>query len=769
MVEALLWYSALILIGAGGLLPSAMVFPNLWSGGVLYARPLAMLISGLAIWLATHLTPLPYGTATAFLALGLLWAGSILLAWRHPERLWVIWERRRVILVGEVLFAALFVLLAVARGQVPAALGNEKPMEVMLLTAVHYAGEMPPSDPWFAGESVAYYHLGYLVVDIVSRLAGLLPGEAFNLGLATAGALAGAGAFALAGDLTMLSRPGRRSAPWLAGGIALLSLVFLAPLQGFFEVLWRDGIGTESMWSALGVAGFPGPSVTPGMDPNLTWWWWHPTRTIPDTITEFPAFSLLLGDLHPHVLSLPFGIVALALATATTLAAGESPGVRYLWSHRFTLVTAAGVFAGLYMTNAWDVIPYGAVWLVLALLAGLSWGGVRRATLSAILHLMLPGALAVLFAAPFILRSSTPLEGLGLVVRASDPVRFGLVWVPLVLPLVVATALVRPRTSRPAVLGALALGALAVLVWALAAYAGGHAGALVQRGAGWLVLLTLVGVGSWSTGGAVRAQRDGDTSRAAWLAIVAACCAIVLFTELAYLVEAFHFGSRTNTVFKLWFVVWLLLSLAGGVAVAHASSRLPRARPPALNAVLGLSLALYLVSLFYGPAVFDSRVREFQAPSANALAFHEFVDPQLAAAMRWIEANLSEEAVVLEAVGDSHSYTSVVSANTHVSTLLGWLNHELIWRGRIPEISQRWAIVHEMYLSGATEQNRKVAERYGVTHVYIGHHALERYGDDLIERFADWPTVFVAGRTRIIEVPPASAGTSPGARGATPR
>jgi hypothetical protein len=64
--------------------------------------------------------------------------------------------------------------------------------------------------------------------------------------------------------------------------------------------------------------------------PILTGWW--PSRVVWDerpgwnpatqqiemvrgyAITEFPFFSFWLGDMHPHVMALPFGVLALALA-----------------------------------------------------------------------------------------------------------------------------------------------------------------------------------------------------------------------------------------------------------------------------------------------------------------------------------------------------------------------------------------------------------------------------------------------------------------------
>ncbi len=55
----------------------------------------------------------------------------------------------------------------------------------------------------------------------------------------------------------------------------------------------------------------------PGLFPTDNWWWWRATRVIDTlsggqsldyTITEFPIFSFILGDLHPHVMNLPFVI-----------------------------------------------------------------------------------------------------------------------------------------------------------------------------------------------------------------------------------------------------------------------------------------------------------------------------------------------------------------------------------------------------------------------------------------------------------------------------
>src|SRR5262249_4049890 len=49
------------------------------------------------------------------------------------------------------------------------------------------------------------------------------------------------------------------------------------------------------------------------------WFYWNPTRVIPEAITEFPFFTFLYGDLHAHMLALPYTIVALGLAANVAL------------------------------------------------------------------------------------------------------------------------------------------------------------------------------------------------------------------------------------------------------------------------------------------------------------------------------------------------------------------------------------------------------------------------------------------------------------------
>ena len=125
MFEVAAWYFATLAVGAAALLPATLLFTRLRSRGVLYARPLGLLLVAQAAWLTASLTSVAYGPTLVGAALGALYAWSAWIAWRDPARLRLLLDRWRTLLGGEVLFLAAFALLAFVRAQAAAATATE--------------------------------------------------------------------------------------------------------------------------------------------------------------------------------------------------------------------------------------------------------------------------------------------------------------------------------------------------------------------------------------------------------------------------------------------------------------------------------------------------------------------------------------------------------------------------------------------------------------------------------------------------------------------
>ena len=753
------WYLALAILGIAGLLPAAVLCDRLHTRGVLYARPLAIAVVAVVVWFLAWLR-VPYGTPLIVAVLLALTAWSISIAWLRPALVRAILERRAVLIAGEVVCLLVFAIVITARMYAPDANGTEKPMDLMILTAVHEADRMPPADPWLAGFSLSYYHLGHLSADILGRLSGNGPGTMFNLATATAGALAAAAITGLAIDVIALGRVAPRGAMIVGGTVAVATLLLVTPLVGLVNLAAANGLGDPATWAALGVKEVPVPVGEIAGVPTTFWWWWTNTRILPGTISEFPAFTLLLGDPHAHLLSLPISLTAVALAL--TVFEGASPLTWRRWLMQPERLALTGVaFAAIFMTNAWDIVVYGGLWGVAAILAYLRTGwSLMPALMGVVRWAMVPAAVAGVLAFGFIETLDTPRLGLAPVVgEHSDPVRWLLVWLPPLLPVLAALALLRPRADRGATAIAVSFALAPLAGWfGLVINAGGPS-EFAARGTGWVVIAGLVAAVTLAAGAATTADGRFDRAQAAALALLTAVLGILLATELFRVADAFP--GRFNTVFKFWFTAWTLLALAAGALAGLAWERgtVPVRAWLSWPVRLGVPLALLaaLATALYLPAMAVSRGRdEGQFVGLDAVTYLQRVDPGRYATIEWAREHLHARSdVILEAVSESYTAGNMVSAATGVPTLLGWPNHERQWRRSVPEDERRRA-VDAIYAGGASSASLEVARRFGVTYVYIGREERAAYGTNVAARFAAWPAVVDEAGALLVQVPMAT-------------
>ena len=98
-------------------------------------------------------------------------------------------------------------------------------------------------------------------------------------------------------------------------------------MEGLLEALHSAKLLPQSILDWVNIQGLAQAPTSGSLYPGTTsgWWWWRASRIVWDrdllfkplndtNITEFPFFSFLLGDNHPHVLNLPFVLLAIGLA-----------------------------------------------------------------------------------------------------------------------------------------------------------------------------------------------------------------------------------------------------------------------------------------------------------------------------------------------------------------------------------------------------------------------------------------------------------------------
>lgn len=439
---------------------------------------------------------------------------------------------RWLILTQELLFLGAFFFWTWYRVHDQLGIGHtEQPMDFALMNAIGRGGEMPPNDPWLSGFAISYYYLGYLIQAMVAAMSGVARGVDYNLAFASLPALASSAMFSVVYNLTPLAEMRRKIAVGLLG---VLLLVGISNLSGVLTMSYYNGIGSPDLYRFFAVHNInpdnpEAPTLGSGIQQGV-WWWWAPSRTVSDfnpdggrneVIDEFPFFSYLLGDMHPHVHALPFALLGLGIALNALLGAlayqGETlrwrgllmppdtwgTGVGFGW---LSLTLTAIVIGAMSMLNTWD-FPTQLALTALIWLFAIVIHAVRQEGYTALGAwaggLALLSAIALALYIPFYVGFDSQADGIRIVPWSTKPqqlfLMFGLFWI-VVIPLLLlqigkAIELFRSISMRMVtfLIGMVAADALYLFILSRLTLEEGRLALLVA--AGWLLIpLAILGL-----------------------------------------------------------------------------------------------------------------------------------------------------------------------------------------------------------------------------------------------------------------------------------
>ena len=763
MVYAIIWWFTVELLGFIALPLTTVIFRNLPDRGYAFGKALAILLLSFILWLAAYAHILPNNGWSIVLIAILLSIGSFLIFRRRRQEIAsFVSDNRWVIIVTEAIFLFSFVLYALVHAYSPDINFGEKSMDFAFLNGILRSEYFPPNDPWLSGHSISYYYFGYLMMATLTKLTGITSAVTFNLSLALIFALTAIGAFSIVYNLVKLSRGGFKAALGF-GLVSVAFLLLLGNLMGVLDLLYAHGFGSEGFWKWVSIASRDQPYHSAEWYPTAHWWWWVATRlinTLPPgvswgldyTITEFPVFSFLFADLHPHVMALPFVLLNLAffLEIVSSPVFPAFTWLRRNWPKFLVLAICLG---SLGFINAWDFPTYVLLFALAVLFSMyLARGKISLRLLVdwGILCLALI-ACAVLFYLPFYFSLQTEIKGFGLVDNiATRPFHFFVFWG---LSLFVAISFIlaevwgvlkRKDFSRWDILAAILLPLLPLATWAvwtLTTEAGdfsilekfGHILPL-------LVVLSLILV--VLTKRPRRETNSADNRDKAPLFVM-----LLLFTgflllmglELFYIRDP-HGIRRMNTMFKFYYQVWVFMAIASAFGLYWVASRW---RPMALVGKLAraswwvVCVVLIASSLLYPIAATISFIHhETYEPTLNGLAFLEKWEPSEYEAIEWLNREVDGAPVIVEASKDEGFEAFRISSRTGLPTILGSPGKERLWRGSDILFRGRVEDIDRIYQNEDIGEVQKLLEKYGVTYVYVGAREREQYGGVVGERFA---------------------------------
>jgi len=800
------WWLVLEVVGLAAWPLTFALFRHLSDRGYILAKSLGLLTVAYPVWLLASLRLLTNSLPTIVLALCLLSLLSLYFLRRHRKAIVAFWRGQKgLILFNEALFASAYLLFVGVRILNPDLwqpwFGGEKPMEFAFLNACLKSPYFPPYDPYFAGGYINYYYYGQFLVAVLIKLTGIVPSVAFNLAIPMLFALTVGSAFCVGynlgkgsegaegteGDPSAPLAPSSSLRPLLSGLLAALFVAVLGNLDGMFHLLDRlgqlGGLSFESGIPGLGVLVRAVPGVLallrgrplPPLD------YFGRTRVIPGTINEFPFFSFLFADLHPHMIAMPFTILLIAFALNLMLGKKGKKETRKMrekpfssfplfpsFSHHLyflSIAIIALVLGALAVINTWDLPTY---FLVMAcaffLREYIRAKGFQRHFLSSLISPLSTLFLGLALYWPFFAHYKALHVGLGLAITRgrTELGPFLAVWGFF---LFVAVAFVLTELAgRREELGALRFVRLALRRWEELPHLAELYKALVrQQTPGYrLALYGLGGVLLVAAGlalckfwvlalllpliaGAVLllARRNASPGELFTCLLILAGLLVMAGCEIFYLKD--HLAGdrvwwRMNTVFKFYIQAWVMLGLGTGAALPRLWTRVGSWRSAAWRRAWKGAFALLLLSSLVYPIVYTPvRVRD-RFPGArppigtlDGMAFmsvgsYTWPEDNLIElkydyqAIRWLLANVRGTPVVAEAALPYYREGGLrVATYTGLPTLLGAHQSEQRYAW---QVGQRDGQVREFFNTTDIARALQLVRELRISYIYIGQ--LER-------------------------------------------
>ncbi len=761
------------------------VFHNLPDRGWAFSKTLGITTFVFVVGLPLmYFHTLPYSQPFLFGVALLSITVSVASFWRmHRSLTKVIRHNITYVIIAELIFLAMVFLLGMLRQFRPDIRSWETFMDEGIIAGIMRSPHLPPNDIWYSGYTLNYYYYAHFTMATLGKLIGQAPSIVFNTGISTLFGLTALNLFGVSSNIVAWAKHIQTPMKMHKGAvIEPLNISPKEPASQSYPALY-SAIPFGCCSLVIGVLfGNLASAQQWWMDTsnNLGYYqWFSPSRVIPRTINEFPAFSFLLSDFHAHVLTLAFTIVAIGVAFNLLL---EKDGIAMHafgrgWQLPCTLIVSALIIGQLFVMNGWDLPTYlGLTLVAIALQQWLSYGQTFQwmYVVDVALSWVSLIALTFLLFLPFYASYIMPTGGIG-IVKPTDRSAFNLelpiygFFLFVFISLLVVSTLRRPHLTAPKV------GVIKPLVRLLVV--------LLLNGAILLLLhnsLTFVVMGDIAVVGAVLVLYHKQNHAFAFTLLVGALAfTLVAACEVIYLRDLFENGyPRMNTVFKFYFQAWTLLSVACGSglfflfdAFRHASSRQHRWNFHIPKGISGIwtacFVALVIASLIYPLIAPAARLSTYD-PQTHTMTMHPIWSldgmtylktchppdtyPDMDSdpvpfcltdvthdydAIRWINANIQGDPIIVEAAdasSEDYSLYALVSSFTGLPTLMGWPGHEIQWRNgwlQSPvnsySFNRRLSDIDTIYRSTDPQVVLNLMHEYHAQYLYVGSIEYAKY------------------------------------------
>jgi uncharacterized membrane protein len=639
-----------------------------------------------------HLVPFTQGAVLGAMAIVFL-IGIIIKSPREPRSL-----KWKPILAEEIFFFLCILFWSWVKAHEPSIHNLEKFMDFGFTKSILTTRFFPAPDMWYAGGMINYYYFGHTVMAVLTRLSGIDLTYTFNLMLAAIFALCFTMSFSIGCQLSnypinkLSNNPIKKI---ISGALT----AFLVTLAGNMQTIYAftkgyDGEHVEPFWTLLGKIDL------------ARYWYPNATRFIPYTIHEFPSYSFVVSDVHGHVLSIPFVLLAIALLINIWGSKGS-------WGSWGTLIFYGFLSSVLLMTNALDGPIYFGLFAIILVISNFQYTNNPiiqwwKPTLKA---LGIVSVATIITSLPFLLHFKSFVNGIAV-------------------------------NCPPAALANIKIGPILL-----------EGVEKCQHSPLWMFWLLwgfFIYCGAWLF---FSKKKNFLLTVFFFFSL-----ALIIFPEFFYFKDIYPMHFRSNTMFKLGYQAFIMFSIVAGYAIVKFFR----------NKIFLLLLIpqLFLVSIYpvFSVRSYFNSLKHYESIGGAGWIARQYPDDW--AGIEWLNTQIGSPTslklrgatttglpVIVEADGDSYTDYNRVSAFTGLPTIVGWSVHEWLWRGGYDVVAPRKEEVRRIYESTDINETKQILTKYHVRYVFVGQLERKKFTTLQEWKFSQLgKPVFTSGETVIYEV-----------------
>jgi uncharacterized membrane protein len=711
IISVIKWFLVFLAVGTAFLPLTFSLFSNLRDKGYIFSKIIGLAMLSYFVFVFATLKIFKFSEFSVFASLFVFFLINYGLFIVKREHLLPIFKKEiKIFLLEEVIFLAGLFFWSYVRGNMPDIHGLEKFMDFGFLNSILRSDYFPPKDMWYTPLTINYYYFGHLATAVLTKLSSLPSFITFNLMIATLFTLTFSAAFSI--GVNLFEKSGHTLKALLTGTVTAFLLAFggnLTTIYAFFKA-YTPADSPVPFWQL---------PFLPFSFPN-NYWYPNATRFIYHTIHEFPIYSFVVSDLHGHVLDIPFVLLIIVLLFSMLIAKPEKTKGFHLFQFG-ELLLIGFLLAVMYMTNAWD----GLIYLLLSLmvLAILNFYKNRILIFSNKTLYQFVKAVAIIvvsffiFSLPFSLNFKPFVFGIGVICAPTFLTNIGKIG-PFLFE--------ANHCDRSP-------------LWQL----------VMLYGFFYFFVMSFLAF--------LKFKKNYQFSKSDMfvLLMILLSTLLIIVPEFVYVKDIYPTYYRANTMFKLVYEAFMMLSLSSGYILIKLIMNIKRRIILTTFCVISFVLLclVWVYPFFAIPSYYGNILNLKNYKGLDGINYLNSLYPGDYNLVNWLNKNIKGQPVILEASGDSYTDYARISANTGLPTVIGWSVHEWLWRGTYDVVSPRITDAQNLYTTKDINLEKQLLKQYQIRYVVVGDLEVEKYPNLNEENFKKLGRlVFQSGDTKLYQI-----------------